>query len=130
VDNAILVGPDIEAGKQLVRALDASGLDVRAAFWLYREEGEEWRLYIAMPGVKEHDPREGYSKVLNVLKQNKISSIDLSEISVIDPTDRLATVLSLAFQTGPTDIKDIKVVGSAFNGVYFRAAHIYRMNVR
>jgi hypothetical protein len=124
-----LVGPDIEAGKQLVRALDASGLDVRAAFWLYLEEAEEWRLYIAMPHVKEQDPREAYSKVLKELNENQISTIRLSQISVIDSTDGLATVLSLAFNTGP-GITDIDVVGNAFNGVYVRAAHIYRMNVR
>jgi hypothetical protein len=130
MDNATLVGPEIEGGKQLVRALDGAGLDVKAAFWLYLEEAEEWRLYIATPLVKKQGPRDVYSRVLKVLKENMISSIDLSEISVIDPTDGLAAVLSLAFQTGPTDIKDIKVVGSAVNGVYVRAAHIYRMNVR
>jgi hypothetical protein len=118
-----LVGPDIEAGKQLVRTLDASGLDVRAAFWLYLEEAEEWRLYIAMPHVKEQDPREAYSKVLKELNENQISTIRLSQISVIDSTDGLATVLSLAFNTGP-GITDIDVVGNAFNGVYVRAAHI------
>jgi hypothetical protein len=129
VGSAILVGPDLEAGKQLLRALDAAGLDVRAAFWLYLEEAEEWRLYIAMPGVKERDPRESYSKVLDVLNKNKITSVRLSQISVIDPTNSLVTALSLGFRTGPV-ITDIDVLGSAFNGVYVRAAHIYRMNVR
>ena len=98
------------------------------AFWLYREEAEEWRLYIAMPHVKEQDPRKAYSRVLKVLNENKISSIRLSQVSVIDPTDGLVTVLSLAFNTGP-GITDMNVVGNAVNGVYVRAAHIYRMNV-
>ena len=129
MDNAILVGPDVEAGKQLIRALDASSLDVKAAFWLYREEAEEWRLYIATPLVKEYGPREVYVRVLKVLKESKTSSIGLSQISVIDPSDALVTILSFAFNTGP-GIKDIKVFGNTVNGVYIRAAHIYRMNVR
>ena len=54
MDNATLVGPDLEAGKQFIRALDASGLEVRAEFWLYLEESGDWRLYIATPLVKEH----------------------------------------------------------------------------
>jgi hypothetical protein len=66
-----------------------------------------------MPQVKEQDPRESYSRVLKVLNENQISSIRLSQISVIDSTDGLANILN-----------------SAFNGVYVRAAHIYRMNVR
>jgi hypothetical protein len=82
-----------------------------------------------MPHVKDQDPRESYSRVLKVLNENQISSIRLSQISVIDSTDGLANVLSSAFNTGP-GITDIDVVGNAFNGVYVRAAHIYRMNVR
>jgi hypothetical protein len=128
MDNATLVAPDVEAGKQLIPALDVACLDVKAAFWLYLEESEEWRLYIATPLVKEYGPREVYSRVLKVLKESKISSIDLSEISVIDTADGLVTVLSLAFNTGP-GITDIKFAGNTVNGVYVRAAHIYRMNM-
>jgi len=129
MDNATLVEPVVEDGKRLIKALDISGLGVKAAFWLYLEESEEWRLYIATPLVKEYGPREVYSRVLKVLKESKISSIDLSEISVIDTADGLVTVLSLAFNTGP-GITDIKFAGNTVNGVYVRAAHIYRMNVR
>jgi hypothetical protein len=129
MDNATLIEPVVEDGKRLIKALDISGLGVKAAFWLYLEESEEWRLYIATPLVKEYGPREVYSRVLKVLKESKISSIDLSEISVIDTADGLVTVLSLAFNTGP-GITDIKFAGNTVNGVYVRAAHIYRMNVR
>jgi hypothetical protein len=129
VDNATLVGPDVEAGKQLIRALDASGLDVRAAFWLYLEEAEQWRLYVASPFVTEQGPREVYSRVLQVLKESKISSIDLSEISVVDPKYKLVSVLSSAYNTGP-GISEIKFVGNAVDGVYIRAAVIYRVNVK
>ena len=90
MDQSILVGPEIEAGKKLIEALDASDFRVKAAFWFYREESEEWRLYIATPLVKEQGPREAYSKV--------IDSIDLSKISVVDPGEKLVTVLSLAMQ--------------------------------
>ena len=129
MDNATLVGPDVEAGKQLIRALDASGLDVRAAFWLFLEEAEEWRLYVASPLVTELGPREVYSRILQVLKDSKISSIDLSEISVVDPKYRLVSVLSSAYSTGP-GITEIKFVGNAVDGVYIRAAVIYRVNVK
>ena len=35
MNKGILVGPEIEAGKNLIEALDASGLRVKAAFWYY-----------------------------------------------------------------------------------------------
>jgi len=128
MDKAILVGPDLDSGKKLIQALDASGFEVKAAFWFYREESEEWRLYIATPLIKERGHREAYAKVLAELKKNHIDSIDLSKISVIDPSDGLVTVLSLAIATGPA-ITDISFNGNSVNGVYIRAAHIYRMNV-
>lgn len=126
--NAALVGPNARK-RELIKALDASGLDVRAAFWFYREESEAWRLYIATPLVKEQGPREAYSRILTVLKKDDIHSIDLSNISAIDPTDGLVTVLSLAIDTGP-GITDVSLNGNSINGVHVRAAHIYRMNVR
>ena len=41
MDNATLVEPVVEDGKRLIKALDISGLGVKAAFWLYLEESEE-----------------------------------------------------------------------------------------
>jgi|HubBroStandDraft_6_1064221.scaffolds.fasta_scaffold1084569_1 hypothetical protein len=40
MDNATLVARDLDAGKQLIRALDMAGLDVKAAFWLHLEEAD------------------------------------------------------------------------------------------
>jgi hypothetical protein len=126
MDNATLVKPDIEAGRQLVRGLDEAKLDVQAAFWFYREESEEWRLYIATPVVAQLGPREAYSRVLDVLKKKQIESIGLSKVSVIDVTDGLVTVLRYAVTTGP-GISDVELNGNSVNGVYIRAAHIYRI---
>jgi hypothetical protein len=35
MDNATLVRPDIEAGRQLLQGLDEAKFDVQAAFWFY-----------------------------------------------------------------------------------------------
>ena len=64
MDNATLVKPDIEAGRQLLQGLDEANFDVQAAFWFYREESEEWRLYIATPLVAKMGPRESSRCVL------------------------------------------------------------------
>jgi hypothetical protein len=126
MDNATLVEPEIEAGKELIKGLDEAQFDVEAAFWFYREESEEWRLYIATPAVKRDGPRAAYKKILEVLRNRNIRAIDLSKISVVDVTDGLVTVLRLAVNTGP-GITDINFNGNYVNGVYIRAAHIYRM---
>jgi hypothetical protein len=125
MDNAALVVPAIESGKQLLEGLDEKQFDVEGAFWFYREESEEWRLYIATRLVRQLGPREAYSRVLNVLNEKHIEGIDLSRISVVDVTDGLVTILRLALGRGASDIS---VNGNSVNGVYIRAAHIYRIS--
>jgi hypothetical protein len=125
MDNAALVMPAIESGKQLLEGLDEKQFGVEGAFWFYREESEEWRLYIATRLVRQLGPREAYSRVLNVLKEKHIEGIDLSRISVVDVTDGLVTILRLALGR---DASDISVNGNSVNGVYIRAAHIYRIS--
>lgn len=126
MDNATLVKPDIEVGRQLLRGLDEANFDVRAAFWFYREESDEWRLYIATPLVRQLGPREAYARVLNVIKEKQIHGIDLSKVSVVDVTDGLVTILRYAVTTD-AGITDIDFNGNSVNGVYIRAAHIYRL---
>lgn len=70
MDNATLVAPAIESGRQLLEVLDEERFDAKAAFWYYREESEEWRSYIATPQVKRLGPHNTYSKVLNVLRKS------------------------------------------------------------
>jgi hypothetical protein len=128
LDNAILVGPNIDAGKRLLQALDIAKIKVDAAFWFYREASEDWRLYIATPLVQELGPRMAYSKVLDVLREERIQDLDFWKLSVVDVTDSLVTVLRLAVSTD-AGISDISVNGNSVNGVYIRAAHIYRMHL-
>ena len=128
MDNAILVGPNIDAGKRLLQALDIAKIKVDAAFWFYREASEDWRLYIATPLVQELGPRMAYSKVLDVLREERIQDLDFWKLSVVDVTDSLVTVLRLAVSTD-AGISDISVNGNSVNGVYIRAAHIYRMHL-
>jgi len=47
-------------------------------------------------------------------------------VSVIDVTDALVTVMSYAVKTD-SGISDIDFNGNSVNGVYIRAAHIYRL---
>jgi hypothetical protein len=120
MDNATLVKPDIEAGRKLLEGLDDAKFEFQAAFWFYREESEEWRLYIATPLVAQLGPREAYSRVLGVPQKKQIHSIDLSRVSVVDVTDGLVTVLGYAVKTDPGS-SDIDFNG---NSVHLPPPHL------
>ena len=124
---ALVMNFDVEAGSRLLQALDDSQLPVKAAFWLFREESEEWRLYLATPLVGVQGPRAAYAKVLQELKKLDNPRIAVTSVSVIDPSDELVQLLSVAIRTGD-GISGISFLRNTINGVYIPAAHIYRMN--
>lgn len=127
MDKAVLVGVDIEGGKQLLNAMDAAGMDVRAAFWYYEEEPERWRLYVATPLVDSDGPRAVYGCVRSLLDQLPSVSLSLADMKVISPRDGKVTILRTAYQTGPR-IADLSVKSSTINGVYTAGIYLYRMN--
>src|SRR5262245_53615524 len=94
----VVNSPDIESGKKFVELLDMAGVDVGAAFWLLREESEEWRLYIATPLASTIGPLDAYTKVLHELARANVG-IPSINLSVIDPADPLVRLLSLAIHT-------------------------------
>lgn len=128
MDQATLVGPDLEGGRKLVAALDNAGLDIRAAYWLFREESESWRLYLATPLVSSQGPKAAYTKVLHELKSLDVPNLKFRNISVIDPAHPLVSRLKTAVHTGPK-IDSIPFIGNTIDGVHIPPTHIYRINV-
>jgi hypothetical protein len=48
-----LVRTDIDAGINLIRALDERGFGVSAALWLYNSDVDNWRMIIAYRGLRK-----------------------------------------------------------------------------
>jgi len=82
----VLVGLDLKGGERLLKILDEEGLDIRAAFWLYFPEPEEWRLVFATPMVSKEGPIKVYSLIQSILqKLDPPPDISLQDITVADP---------------------------------------------
>ena len=67
---ASLVESDIEDGRRLLDELNKldSRFLVRAAFWFYRPEVFEWRLFIATPLVNQRGPASAYTDIQGALR--------------------------------------------------------------
>jgi hypothetical protein len=57
-----LTGAMIDAGAELTKKLDESGLPVTAALWLFVSDLNEWRLLFASPEVGTKGPRDVYER--------------------------------------------------------------------
>ena len=118
----------IDAGAEVTRKLDETGLRSSAALWLFLPENNEWRLFIALPEVSSQGPRRIYENVRVILEDlgDKASAAPLSVIGLIDPDDELIRLLRIAIRTGP-EINRIRFSKNAINGHFIEDALIYRV---
>src|SRR5712692_8406529 len=95
-----LVEADLLAGKKLVTALsvppNSSVFKLQAAFWLYDQELEEWRLFLATPLVDEFGSLAAYTNLQQPLRSIQPTDISLENISVSSPRKPLVKAIKRA----------------------------------
>ena len=124
----ILTKEMIQAGADLVHRLDAAQLEVSASLWLYIPDANLWRLVIASPAVTNEGPKRVYQKIQSVLSQvpDAAYKVTLSDISVVEHTDPLVTVLRTAVKTG-MGRSGLRVSRNTINGHFIEDAYLYRV---
>ena len=122
-----LVEDKIKDGETLLRELDDNGVEVKAAFWFYMPEPDEWRLKIAMPLVDSQGPRAAYVRIQEaIFETTEKLALALSEISVVSPKDQLVKLLKPVIRTG-RGISGIRFSRNTINGTFIEDAYIYRI---
>lgn len=129
-----LVEADLIAGWRLLRDLHVvpgcrTLFRVKAAFWLYYPEPEEWRLVIATPLVDEKGPLDTYSRLQEVLLPhlaNQPANLDLLNIAVISPSDKLAKAIRRAMRASEWS-PYVRFTRSTLGGEYVEDAYVYRL---
>lgn len=119
----------IAAGELLLKALDESSVEVKAAFWLLLGDQQTWRLMIASPAVRALGPREVYRKVAAVVKRLPPAAqpIGIKDISVLEDTHNWVQLMRAFIRTG-AGISRIRVSGNVVNGQLIEDALLYRVN--
>jgi hypothetical protein len=122
-----LTGSMIDAGAELTKKLDESGLAVTTALWLFVPEVNEWRLLFASPDVGAKGPRDVYEKIQHAINQlgEKASAVPLSVVGLLDANDDLVRLLRVAIRTGP-GVSRIRFSKNVINGHFIDDALIYR----
>jgi hypothetical protein len=118
----------VEAGAELTRKLNESGMHTTAALWLFDPEINEWRLLFASPEVSAEGPRKVYERIDSALEElgDKASAAPFSVIRLLDPNAELVQLLKTAIRTG-SGVGPIRFSKNVINGHFIDDALIYRI---
>lgn len=117
----------IRFGAELTAKLDALGVPVVAAMWVFVPEANEWRLFFASPEVNIEGPRSVYKKIQTAVAEIGVeNAIPFSMIGVLDANADLVRLLKVAVPTGPSVIGRLRFSRNVINGHFIDDALIYR----
>ena len=118
---------ELSWGKHRAAFVGRPDVRVRAAFWWYFPESQEWRLVIATPLVDEVGPLSAYGRIQAEL--NAISpslTLSLQNISLISPKDERVKAFKKQLKIAPNP-GGVRFTHSALNGTYIEDAYVYRL---
>jgi hypothetical protein len=118
----------VQAGAELTRRLDEAHLEVCASLWLYIPDKNLWRLIVASPAVRQDGPKKVYQQIQTILSKmsDKTWKIPLHDISVVEDTDPLITLLHTSMST-EDGISGIRLSRDTINGHFIEDGYIYKM---
>jgi hypothetical protein len=120
-----LVEADYAAGRELVGALDQSGLAPTAAMWFLFDEENVWRLLLAIPSDKDFP--EIYRQIVDLMDEHGLNTkLSADDIALARPDTPLLQLMKTAIQTGP-GIAGVRFTHNRINDVLIEDAYIYRL---
>jgi hypothetical protein len=126
MDQATLVEQQIDDVPTLIDQLKRDTFDVRAAFWLYTSEADQWFLYFVSDVVDQVGTTEAYKIVYRAMRQLPDLWINPFEVKLIGPDDPIAKEV-LDFQAKSHARMPTRLRGSYLGKIYIENAFIYRV---
>lgn len=125
----VLLDSDIDAGKNLLKALDENGFNITTAMWFYYSDIEEWKLLLSSPDFnKIKDPNEPsriYTKISQIINDSKdVAITPLESVKILLKNDPLIKLFG--FIISAKGISAIRMKANYLNGIYVEDALIYR----
>jgi hypothetical protein len=121
-----LLNDDVDRGRRTLAALDAAGLDIRAAFWVLDEDSGDWRFTIAEPTVDQAGTRALYERVATALDR-KPDVLRLREVYGVSPDDPLVALVRDVVSTPGNASLGINFRGNVVMGTAVPDMYIFRM---
>jgi len=126
MDQATLVDHQIDDVTKLVDQLRRDGFDVKAAFWFYRSEADQWYLQIASDAVDQMGLFEAYKAIMRTMRQLPDLWIDRFQVKLVAPDDPVAKAV-IDFLSRQQARRPVRIRGMNLGGVFIEDAYLYRL---
>ncbi|WP_293351149.1 MULTISPECIES: hypothetical protein [unclassified Microcoleus] len=125
---ATLVSQEIEEGQRLIDALNAAGLSVDSALWIYAPEPESWRLMLTSPLYDKKGPLKTYHAILSVFREVEPElKIDWTALVAVSVKDKLIQGLRELQQRFKSSFSGRRITNQSINHRYIDDAYIYQI---
>jgi len=124
MDQATLVGPDIEIGRDAIAALDAAGLKPTVAMMAVFPEYGDWRLVLSAPSLDQARSLKAQEQVAAVLRGDIIYRLPI--VMIFPTKDPFIRELRKSYAR----IKDpsgMRLGGQMIGNRFVDAAYVYRV---
>jgi len=126
MDQATLVDHQIDDVTRLVDELRRDAFDVKAAFWLYTSEADQWFLYIASDAVDQKGITEAYKAINRAMRRIPDLRIDRFEVKLVAPDDPVAKAV-IDLQSRQHARLPTRIRATNLGEVYIENAYLYNI---
>jgi hypothetical protein len=124
MDQAILVGPDIEVGREVLAALDAAEIKHIVALLAVFPEYSDWRLVISSPSLDQSHLLKAHERVAAILGGRYVHRLPV--IMILPTKDPFIRELRKTF--GKTkDVAGMRLGGQMIGNRFIDNAYVYRI---
>lgn len=127
MDQATLVSPDINAGREALAALDAAQIKSLIAAFVLLPEYEDWRLVLSSPSLDQAHQLKAYQQVTKALGGRFVYSLPLILVlPTKDPFIRdLRRIFSNRIKVGPQTT--VRLGGQTIGNRFISDAYVLRV---
>jgi hypothetical protein len=127
MDQATLVGPDIDIGRDALAALDAAGIKPNVALLAVFPEYGDWRLVLSSPALNQTRLLKAHEQVAAILRGDFVYRLPV--IMILPTKDPFIRELRRIFRTrikvGPQTI--VRLGGQTIGNRFIDNAYVYRV---
>ncbi len=124
MDQALLVGPDINVGHEALMALDDAHLKVSVALLAILPEYGDWRLILSSPALDQNHLLKAHEQVAAVLRGDFVYRLPV--IMILPTKDPFVRELRRVFGK-VKDVTGLRLGGQSFGGRYLEEGYVFRI---